>query len=720
MDKLVSSLADLGSTAVEALGSYSRSQEAFQQALKGVGAASGATIADLNKVAEAGAKAGKISAESAREMAAEYVSTGKIGSDTMEGLIAITGRFAKTMNIDAAEATKMLGKAFSDPVRGADELNERLGFLDDRTREHIRGLMDQNQEVAAQRALIDALGPSIDDAATKTRGLAGAWDAVKSAARGAIVAMGEAVSKQFEGVPRAERILQIQQQLKRIQEGSLPTIDGSDPAPIVKSLNAELLKLQMSEAYSRLGADMRAAAQDANGASIEVGKLVSAVNPAQAKLDQLKAQQADIQRVLKSIDNPDRFDTSVTGYGATRVKDINALRDASERYSYAIKSLTGANGKAITAEELRSKQEKLSLQIMQAKTPEIKAALVAEKAMLETSGELITQSEAQTRGENAAALARQQAANATAKASGAANDNRSAIDGLIQSTDMRIDQLKLEAQGYGRSSEEILRLRAAHQLLKAEQRDGKSATDAQRQSYEQQTQDLIRWTKATEDSQRATRALNDAQQFLGDNLSAFVEDLVSGTGSLDDALRNLGDVFLRSGLQALLTGEGPLAGILGTSATERGKQGGILGMLAGNELSAFRKVVTEGTSDGVAKAIGSGGSTSTNAVGNIFGVDGKMLAGGVTALASLGAAFGSGMSAGSPAMGAATGALSGAMGGAMLGNMILPGVGAIIGAIGGALAGGGAGPVGGNQQSSKERKHVRSEYRREFAARMAA
>lgn len=43
----------------------------------------------------------------------------------------------------------------ADPVRGADEPNSRLAFLDDRTRQYIRTLVDQNNRTEAQRVLLD-------------------------------------------------------------------------------------------------------------------------------------------------------------------------------------------------------------------------------------------------------------------------------------------------------------------------------------------------------------------------------------------------------------------------------------------------------------------------------------------------------------------------------------------------------------------------------------
>ncbi|MBX3544543.1 phage tail length tape measure family protein, partial [Chelatococcus sp.] len=161
----------LGATALLAYKSFNDGQSALQQSLKGVGAATGATVDDLNRMAEAGAKAGNITVSAARSMAAEFAKTGKIGLSNFDDLIGITERFGKTVGLAAGDAAAELSRAFSDPLAGADKLNETLGFLDGKTRDHIRSLVDQNDQIGAQKVLIDALRPAIDGAAVSTTGL---------------------------------------------------------------------------------------------------------------------------------------------------------------------------------------------------------------------------------------------------------------------------------------------------------------------------------------------------------------------------------------------------------------------------------------------------------------------------------------------------------------------------------------------------------------------
>jgi hypothetical protein len=64
---------------------------------------------------------------------------------------------------------------------------------------------------------------------------------------------------------------------------------------------------------------------------------------------------------------------------------------------------------------------------------------------------------------------------------------------------------------------------------------------------------------------------------LAGDLSTFADDLVLGGQKLSDAFASLSKTLGSGSLKALLTGEGPLAGILGTQSAEKGQIGGLLG-----------------------------------------------------------------------------------------------------------------------------------------------
>ncbi len=70
-------------------------------------------------------------------MAGEFAATGRIGQEMLGGLIGTAKDYAATTGQELPDATKALAAAFADPAKGADTLNNQLGFLDGRlAREH--------------------------------------------------------------------------------------------------------------------------------------------------------------------------------------------------------------------------------------------------------------------------------------------------------------------------------------------------------------------------------------------------------------------------------------------------------------------------------------------------------------------------------------------------------------------------------------------------------
>ncbi len=191
---LAGSLAAIGGAAIYAYDSWLNSQKELEVATAGLGRAAGATVSQLNEIARAAADAGSVSVASARDMELAFLRAGNIGSDQFGRLIAIARDYAATTGQELPDAAKELAQAFADPARGVDLLNARVGGFDDKTRELIRTLSQQNDTTRAQTVLLDALRPSLLDAADATTALGRAWDYVARNASNAFDAMGEAIS----------------------------------------------------------------------------------------------------------------------------------------------------------------------------------------------------------------------------------------------------------------------------------------------------------------------------------------------------------------------------------------------------------------------------------------------------------------------------------------------------------------------------------------------
>ncbi|MBY0307424.1 MAG: phage tail length tape measure family protein, partial [Phycisphaerales bacterium] len=152
------------------------STRAVATALAGVGRSSGATAGELERVAQTSAEAGRVSVAAAREMQVAFLRTGKIGAEEMGRAITLARNYAVTVGVETKAGADELAKALADPARGADELNARLSFLDDRTRQYVRTLAEQNNRSEAQRVILAALVPALADAEAATNAFGRAWN----------------------------------------------------------------------------------------------------------------------------------------------------------------------------------------------------------------------------------------------------------------------------------------------------------------------------------------------------------------------------------------------------------------------------------------------------------------------------------------------------------------------------------------------------------------
>jgi len=177
---LTALVAVLGAAALAAY-QFSAQQDKLAQSLNGVGRAAGVTVGDLSKIAEAGAKTAGIGQGQGVDLAAQFASSGAIRGDMIQNLIGSTKKFGNAFGLDLTQAGDELAKAFADPTKGAEELNKRLGFLDDNTKQLIKDLQDQGNLAGAQKVLFEAFSGSIKKTTDNTGLLQKAWEELQSA-----------------------------------------------------------------------------------------------------------------------------------------------------------------------------------------------------------------------------------------------------------------------------------------------------------------------------------------------------------------------------------------------------------------------------------------------------------------------------------------------------------------------------------------------------------
>lgn len=270
------------------------STRAVTTALMGAGRASGATAAELERVAHSAAETGKVSVTAAREMEVAFLRTGKVGAEEMGRAIGIARNFAVTMGVETKAGAEQLATALADPVRGADELNARLAFLDDRTRQYIRTLVDQNNRTEAQRVLLNALVPALADAEQATNAFGRAWNYVARQASNAFDAIGKAVDRAVDGRNPSEELDLLKWQRDRLREN----IRGNVVPLMLPQVERRIAEIKAQLADQQRRAAQLAAEARANELSVRAGETARDLVPGARELERLRREQASLRAAL--------------------------------------------------------------------------------------------------------------------------------------------------------------------------------------------------------------------------------------------------------------------------------------------------------------------------------------------------------------------------------------------------------------------------------------
>lgn len=194
----------------------------------------------------------------------------------------------------------------------------------------------------------------------------------------------------------------------------------------------------------------------------------------------------------------------------------------------------------------------------------------------------------------------------------------------LQTQQERIENLRLEMHLIGESdavrAKMIAQLQAEQQIrqLGIDQHGAEAnairANSAEITNYSQQLQDLA----------EAQAGVNERAQFFGDLTLGVFDDLASGADGLEKALKRIVNSLADAVLQAVLLGQGPLAGLFGTAPSGGASVGGLFGDLFGGG-SKGSPAAPFGAPDAFMKIVGGFGRVPDN-VG--AGVSASMAGGG--------------------------------------------------------------------------------------------
>jgi phage-related minor tail protein len=426
--------------------SWSDSQEKIQLSLKGIGKASGATVDDINSISMASASAGKVSVTAASDIASTLAQTGKISKDLFGSAISVTRDFAKVMGVDTTKAATLLAKALVDPVAGADQLNERLGFLDFNTQSLIKSLVTQNNATAAQKLILDGVKNSTEGAADSASGLSKVWEGFKTRLSGGVSVIGQLLggseSDQTKFAQSLDKIKKIKDQITELQSPNSLTRNSPLQSAAMEQFTRDLQRAE--EESEKLGNKLRDAAEEmrkvqTNAQSLTLGPVLSSLVPEVG----IKRNLTDVNTAVQSA-NADSPMIKALGLGQG---DVALAKSRSQQMLDSFR----------TTVESSSAASDLQLKAINAKSPSQRADIAYQQTMLSLAGQNLSLSEKQGLASKAAAVAGAQASYALTTA---AQDRLRAAQDSVGATQVEIISL-------GKTTGEVALLKANWQSYTA-------------------------------------------------------------------------------------------------------------------------------------------------------------------------------------------------------------------------------------------------------------
>lgn len=282
-----------------ALLSYRSAQTELERSIGGVGRASGVTVDSINRMADAQARAAGMSRGTARETAAIYAGTGRVGPELLGSAVGVTRDVSKFLGVDQTEGATVLAGALGDVSRGATDLSQRYGLLNDATAESIRRMDAQGDRLGAQKRLLDAVRESTQGLAEQTTG----WGRVSQGVSDIWGELGRVVDKAVTGGDLDTRLKTARDALaeaRRDAEGSNIFYRQAVADPRIATFEADVRRLEkLAETRDGLIGRLQSAQRSA-----EIGNLVRLLQP---DLVELRTMQDRVELLRKAISDPIKF-----------------------------------------------------------------------------------------------------------------------------------------------------------------------------------------------------------------------------------------------------------------------------------------------------------------------------------------------------------------------------------------------------------------------------
>lgn len=640
---------------------YLTSTKEVETAASGLGRAVAGSSAEMEAAAQAGAAAAGISVASARSMEAQFLRTGRIGSDNFEQLIGLSKDFGATVGLDADAAGAALADMFADPAKAAETLYRQYGLIDAATAKQVTNLARQNRETEAQALLISALPNQLSDASEATTALGRAWDYATTKASNFFDSVGQGIDGFLSGPSPEERIAELQESIsRRPRPGQRGRRNGDADQRELDRLLEERRQREAEEAERNRRAEDIARSRavtsliDGSGAGTNTRRVQTLRNEIQTLESGQGLSGVNQEALLATLESKRRVLDAVVNYQARGAElDRLDIQIQNERNPLLRAELEARRARLQLAEQEISSDE-AGAAAARARNRVIEETIAGARSQAqdlknefdirsELNGKVasgaITSADANRMLQEELTLRPLIAAAATAEIGAKGelqkiiNDMKSGYAGLaeqerraggqeyLRSQNERIEQLRVEQALIG-SSDEVRERSIA--LLKVEQEIRQRGLDTNGGLAKQMRDQADAAAKLNSQIERQADAWNNVKSASEDAISGAVDSLLEGdfTGALD-AVKEALTGFVKDDIKANL-GNALLGTDKGTSA-DIGGIPGIFNRLLGGGKADPASIVSKAMGQSVAAMTVSAGTVVVN--GGVAGSVGSLLGG---------------------------------------------------------------------------------------------
>lgn len=390
--------------AVAGFAAWSSFDDKVQQtivSLNGAGRASGMTVDSLMAVSSRGATRANISTASGLQLGGGFAAAGLQGGTTEE-LISSARQFSRAFGLDLQEAGKELAAAFSDPVRGAEELNKRFGFLSGNLQTQIQRQQEAGNLEGARNTLLEAYNRALADTTARTNVLSSAFEWLKRQASNGWNATGRAANAMFDPT--------LQQQIDSLSN------ERSQLTQPQGWYRGNRNPLRVAEIDNELGALQERQLLEAGQAAIAAFDVVA--NSLSTKATEVARSLLDGESSSSLVSRRDRLQSAVGDPEVLRRMGISAdqAREALARAQTAVDNFR-------TPLQRLVQDGNLAVAAASAFTASQRATIDAERARIETLRSTNSETQAGVAAANAYRLAIAESSRVLRDAARSANDN---------------------------------------------------------------------------------------------------------------------------------------------------------------------------------------------------------------------------------------------------------------------------------------------------------